>query len=424
METVKPISESPDKPVTPTFCLDPAEKTLNKQRNPMKQLGCLFIPCKSLNGMRGIKLQRGHLYLLWLVVPVVVYILLYFLNPFIQSALSIDHKNCEINFIVKIDMLLFDFLVYQRIPQIENPILDVMTALPYLLHFTLPFAYSAWLCFGVKKFGKFMQFILGFGLMCASCTILQQALPTPPPWMISTRGLPPEAGFARVDRLLGMQLFRKIYGNCPLSCGAFPSLHAAWPALILFIKSWVSPYLVVGHVLLICFAAVYSMHHYIIDVVFGIAIAWCFAKLSRHLVLNWLQPKLPTKIVPEQEQQIDEELGEVIATNNNLPIQETCESNDTKKNEITLENGNTLTETTLENENTLTEIALENGNTLNEIANSFGQLNGNVLLFKNGIYSDTTHLEDYCLDTNAVSETKDNSLSMKLQKCNNSIPIQ
>lgn len=256
----------------------------------------MFLDAGKLHILNIRPLRTAHLHLLWLLVPILIYLLLFFLNPQIQSLFSkkeIVPSNPTPNFIVQIDKFMFNWLIYRFIPNVENIVFDFMAAIPYLIHFTLPFAYSTWLLVRCKSFARFMQFLLGFGLMCAFCVIIQQIIPTPPPWMLSNGTYPPEAAFHRIDALIRVPLFKKLYGKSPLVCGAFPSLHAAWPSLILFVKSWISPWFCVGHVTLICLAAVYSMHHWIIDVVFGIAIAWCFAKVSSYVVENWLVPRLP-----------------------------------------------------------------------------------------------------------------------------------
>lgn len=107
--------------------------------------------------------------------------------------------------------------------------------------------------------------------------------PAAPPWYVSQYGLGPAdmsatasaAAAARWDELTGIPYFSVFYGRSADVFGAIPSLHVAYP-LITFLfglelkKRWfdVSTFLLF---LLVCFAAVYLNHHYVLDVLLGCA---------------------------------------------------------------------------------------------------------------------------------------------------------
>jgi len=107
--------------------------------------------------------------------------------------------------------------------------------------------------------------------------------PAAPPWYVDRYGLGPArfdvpgnpAGGARFDALLGVTIFHDYYSRAPNIFGAIPSLHAAYPLLALFYawrqRSLVAP--CAAYFLLICFAAVYLNHHYVIDLLWGAAYA-------------------------------------------------------------------------------------------------------------------------------------------------------
>jgi membrane-associated phospholipid phosphatase len=98
-------------------------------------------------------------------------------------------------------------------------------------------------------------------------------------------GLPREANFARVDNMTSLPIFKSIYAHSPLVCGAFPSLHTAFPALIAFgRKPWFTRSFCWLHVVWIGCAAVYSLHHWIIDVAFGVLFAWAACQLSNFVI--------------------------------------------------------------------------------------------------------------------------------------------
>ncbi len=109
--------------------------------------------------------------------------------------------------------------------------------------------------------------------------------PAAPPWYAINYGFEPDfstpgnvAGLARFDRLVGAPIFESIYVNNSNIFAAVPSLHAAYMlvttiyALISKQPRWliaVCAFITLG----IWWTAVYSCHHYVIDVLLGIATA-------------------------------------------------------------------------------------------------------------------------------------------------------
>ena len=86
------------------------------------------------------------------------------------------------------------------------------------------------------------------------------------------------AGLARFDELIGFPVFSSIYVNNSNIFAAVPSLHAAYMlvatiyAILSKQKRWIVCLCTVVTVGIWC-TAVYSCHHYIIDVLLGIATA-------------------------------------------------------------------------------------------------------------------------------------------------------
>uniref|UniRef100_UPI0037545EC2 phosphatase PAP2 family protein n=1 Tax=Salmonella sp. s51933 TaxID=3160127 RepID=UPI0037545EC2 len=56
--------------------------------------------------------------------------------------------------------------------------------------------------------------------------------------------------------------------------GAVPSLHVAWPTIVLVSEPWISERFAKLHVLWITWAALYSNHHYGIDAMGAIALVF------------------------------------------------------------------------------------------------------------------------------------------------------
>jgi len=120
--------------------------------------------------------------------------------------------------------------------------------------------------------------------------------PAAPPWYVELQGFAfiqdtpgNVAGLGRFDALTGTSIFSSMYAKSSNVFAAVPSLHSAYPVLLLYAgwkyrMGWLNLAFVaiaVG----IWFAAVYSSHHYVVDVLLGIACAisglWVFNRLLR-----------------------------------------------------------------------------------------------------------------------------------------------
>jgi membrane-associated phospholipid phosphatase len=89
---------------------------------------------------------------------------------------------------------------------------------------------------------------------------------------------PDAAGAARFDALLGIDYFAAFYARSPNVFGAMPSLHVGFPASTALAlgplgRRWWLP--VALFTLLVAFAAVYLQHHYVLDVLAGLGCAAC-----------------------------------------------------------------------------------------------------------------------------------------------------
>jgi len=126
--------------------------------------------------------------------------------------------------------------------------------------------FDFWLCFLITNIFGFIGYIV---------------YPAAPPWyyleygpQLLTDAPNSAAGLIRFDQMIGFPLYEGMYSQGTNTFGAMPSMHAAFPLVLLFYslkfgKKWFS--VLVGISLIsIWFGAVYSNHHYIIDVIAGI----------------------------------------------------------------------------------------------------------------------------------------------------------
>ena len=207
-----------------------------------------------------------------------------------------------------IEYFLFGCLPHQIISRWTHPVLDVLAAFPYLAHFILPFGYPVYCYYHRAKLGNTIEpamraFWLG-GQVAFLAVLFQFTFPCSPPWFNESAVYDAdghlmsyafnEAGFQRIDALIKQPLFREIYSNAPVTHGSFPSLHAAFPTIIFLNGSWVAHggwKFGLCHVLLISWAALYSHHHYLIDILGGYALSF-FLYTFYHKVWNpFAKPK-------------------------------------------------------------------------------------------------------------------------------------
>lgn len=172
---------------------------------------------------------------------------------------------------------------------------DLMAGFFYLCWVPVPIAFSLYLWLRGRK-EDYLRFAFAFLFVNILGFIGYYIHPAAPPWYAMNYGFEPilntpgnTAGLGRFDELLGLPVFHSIYGQNANVFAAVPSLHAAYLLVTTFysVRSrqplWLScvfGFICVG----IWWTAVYSGHHYIIDVLLGIATA-CVGILLLELLI-------------------------------------------------------------------------------------------------------------------------------------------
>ena len=120
--------------------------------------------------------------------------------------------------------------------------------------------------------------------------------PSAPPWYAARFGLgavhpnvPADpAGTIRFDHMLGTHYFSSFYGRSVDAFGAVPSLHVAFSALALYyaVRFGAARTVSALFLLVMCFSAIYLDHHYVIDLVSGMAYA-LIVGLGTDLFCEW-----------------------------------------------------------------------------------------------------------------------------------------
>lgn len=163
-----------------------------------------------------------------------------------------------------------------------NPVLDLLCGFSYAAYLYEVFAVAIF--FFVKKDTRFEKVCWAFLLVNAMGVVIYLVYPAAPPWYVLQYGpgpadlaaLPSPAGTARFDALLGINYFASFYARNTNVFGAMPSLHAAYPFMMVFFlwhRGWAWRVPAVLFSALVSFSAVYLTHHYILDVLAGLAAA-------------------------------------------------------------------------------------------------------------------------------------------------------
>jgi hypothetical protein len=160
--------------------------------------------------------------------------------------------------------------------------LDIVSGLFYLNWVPVPLAFGVYLYYKNKQL--FTQYSLVFLFANLLGFVIYYVYPAAPPWYVDLYGFElhlgvqgNSAGLARFDALSGIPVFASLYNKNANVLAAIPSLHAAYPVIVLYYGirnklGWVNA-LFVLFMLGIWFSAVYSGHHYIIDVLLGALVA-------------------------------------------------------------------------------------------------------------------------------------------------------
>ena len=213
--------------------------------------------------------------------PFLSYLILFKFHKDIRHLTHLDQATPP-NLIIlsNIEHRIFFCHPHKILSQFANPVFDFLAAVPYLFHFPLPFLFGAYLALTPHKRGAVFPFMWCAGWVNLLAVLFQTTFPTAPPWFADSAVLDAhgnlvyeyasEAGFKRMDHLLGISIFHGIYSKSPLKFGAFPSLHAAWPVVVLLNHPWLGKKIATLHVVWISLAAMYITHHYLIDVLGGI----------------------------------------------------------------------------------------------------------------------------------------------------------
>ena len=158
--------------------------------------------------------------------------------------------------------------------------LDLYFAIPYGTFIYVAVAFGLWLY--VRDYDAMRTFGWTFLVVNLAGFVTYHIVPAAPPWYVHAHGCvvdlaahaSPGPNLARVDAMLGTPYFQSFYGRSSDVFGAVPSLHVAYPLLVVLFgwPLFETPLRVASSVFFasMCVAAVYLDHHWIVDVLLGV----------------------------------------------------------------------------------------------------------------------------------------------------------
>lgn len=166
--------------------------------------------------------------------------------------------------------------------QHSSTFFDILSGLFYINWVPVPLLFAFYLF--RKNRMQFLYFSIAFLFVNILGFVVYYAYPAAPPWYVqqygfdlhfNTPGNP--AGLIRFDDYFGLHIFGSLYAKSSNVFAAMPSLHSAYPVVVFYygLKNKLGLINVFFALFMmgIWFSAVYSGHHYIMDVLAGISCA-------------------------------------------------------------------------------------------------------------------------------------------------------
>jgi hypothetical protein len=179
----------------------------------------------------------------------------------------------------------------------QHPFLDFMAGLFYLCWIPVPLLFAFWLFVKNKRY--FFYFAFTFLFVNLLGFVVYYTYPAAPPWYVSQHGFTfypntpgNTAGLARFDKLVHTTVFQSLYSKSSNIFAAMPSLHSSYPVIVFYyaVKNKLR-YMKFVFAMVMCgiwFSAVYTNHHYVLDVLAGIGCAalgiWLFSLAGNRLL--------------------------------------------------------------------------------------------------------------------------------------------
>ncbi len=163
------------------------------------------------------------------------------------------------------------------------PTMDFLAGFFYLCWVPVPILFGIYLYFNGQR-SEYLHFAIVFLLVNLLGFAGYYIHPAAPPWYVASHGFDfiagthgETAGLERFDSMTGLSIFNGLYARNANVFAAMPSLHSAYMLIAFFYTLRArTPMWIKITAAVIClgiwFTAVYSSHHYILDVLGGIGV--------------------------------------------------------------------------------------------------------------------------------------------------------
>jgi hypothetical protein len=164
----------------------------------------------------------------------------------------------------------------------STTVLDIISGIFYICWIPVPLSFAAFLFFRNRK--EFLSFAMTFFVVNLLGFVVYYTYPVAPPWYVQEHGFIFNAGtpgntggLARFDAYFHVTIFKSIYEKGSNVFAAMPSLHSAYPIIVMYygLKNRLGYTNIMFATVMIgiWLTAIYTSHHYILDVLAGIIIA-------------------------------------------------------------------------------------------------------------------------------------------------------
>ncbi|KIW28716.1 uncharacterized protein PV07_08354 [Cladophialophora immunda] len=230
--------------------------------------------------------------------PIAAYLIFFYACRFIPSAWR---PPIWVKVLPALENILYGANLSNILSAHKNTVLDLLAWFPYGLgHFGGPFVVAA-IIFVFGPPTTLPVFGFSFGYLNLAGVIIQVLFPCSAPWYENMYGLAPAnysmqgspAGLARIDALLGIDMYTSGFTASPMVFGAFPSLHAATATLEALFMSHIFPTftpLWAFYAAWLWWSTMYLSHHYAVDLVAGSLMSGVIFYFAKAKFLPRLQP--------------------------------------------------------------------------------------------------------------------------------------
>lgn len=207
----------------------------------------------------------------------------------------------SVKFLPAMETILYGDNLLNVLAETNHAVLDVLAWLPYgMIHFASPFVVALFI-FLFAPPSSLRSFGYAFGYMNLAGVLIQLLFPAAAPWYKNLHGLEPAnysmdgspGGLARIDALLGIDMYTSTFENSPLVFGAFPSLHSGCAVMDVLFLCWLFPkykYVWWGYASVLWWSTMYLTHHYFIDLIFGAVLSYVVFTYTKYTQLPVVDP--------------------------------------------------------------------------------------------------------------------------------------